>query len=154
MGLPQPHLPESLPETVSWPTPSAERKPRLEIVPKQPSRCGPRNPNWKGGKSLEWTGYVRIWAGPDRGRYEHTVVWESIHGPLPEGWCVHHKDGTPWRNCPSNLEGMDQTVHNRISASRRWAGRTRKTAFDLTAKDMRYLSRRGVSIPKQFDVPF
>lgn len=137
-----------LPETVAVPA-------RLVVVPRRSRLCGARNPNWKGGKSLEWTGYVRITAGQHRGRYEHTVVWEQKHGPLPEGWCVHHRDGIPWRNCPSNLKAYEESVHNRISASRRWRmGVCRITAHDLTAKDMRYLTRRGVSIPKAFDVPF
>jgi len=44
----------------------------------------------------------------------HVVAWEAVHGPLPEGWHVHHKDEDKQNNEPDNLEAMDALTHKRI----------------------------------------
>lgn len=49
---------------------------------------------------------VKLAEGGKKGwRWEHQVVWEAIHGPLPEGWCIHHVDGNKTNNAPDNLVG-------------------------------------------------
>ena len=44
----------------------------------------------------------------------HRVVWESIHGPIPEGLQINHKDLDKQNNRPSNLElvtGTENVQH-------------------------------------------
>jgi hypothetical protein len=44
-------------------------------------------------------------------KYEHTLVWEAEHGPLREGWVIHHRDGDPLNNALENLEAMSKGAH-------------------------------------------
>ena len=72
---------------------------------------GPRNPNWRGGRSVTSRGYVLVRVGVGhrladvRGyAYEHRVVAEKKIGrPLRDGELVHHIDGNKQNNAPENL---------------------------------------------------
>ena len=45
----------------------------------------------------------------------HVAIWESHHGrPVPPGWVVHHADGDPLNNDPSNLVAMSAAEHRAI----------------------------------------
>ena len=46
----------------------------------------------------------------------HRVIWEAMHGPIPEGHSIHHKDGNKENNEPANLECITQSDH----AKRHW----------------------------------
>ena len=78
-----------------------------------PSRQpGPKNPNWKGGRSVASNGYVIVKVGKAhhladcRGyAYEHRVVAEAAIGRrLEPGEQVHHKNEVKTDNRPENLE--------------------------------------------------
>jgi hypothetical protein len=43
-------------------------------------------------------------AGKTRSKYLHQDVWERAHGPVPEGFVVHHKNGNSLDNRLKNLE--------------------------------------------------
>jgi hypothetical protein len=47
-------------------------------------------------------------------KYEHILVWEAAHGPLPRGWVIHHKDGDPLNNALENLQAMPKGAHTRM----------------------------------------
>lgn len=79
-----------------------------------------KHPRWKGGKTVTSKGYVRLTAGPNRFRYEHRVLaeslWRETHGTsLPEGFEVHHLDFCRSHNCPANLlilgPGLHEAAH-------------------------------------------
>ena len=73
---------------------------------------GPNNPNWKGGRRIDPTGYIRIRMPDGKERYEHQIVWEREHKAcLLKGSIVHHKDGNKLNNDPSNLEAMVRKQH-------------------------------------------
>ena len=42
------------------------------------------------------------------------MMEEMIGGPIPEGYCVHHIDGDPSNDCPSNLQLLTHGDHARI----------------------------------------
>lgn len=42
----------------------------------------------------------------------HRAVWESVHGPIPEGWHVHHKDKNFLNNSIENLECLPPSEHS------------------------------------------
>lgn len=73
-------------------------------------QSGPRNPNWKGGRTVDPRGYVLI-KRPDHPRadvrgyvYEHILVAEQMLGrPILSTEEVHHRDGNKSNNDPSNL---------------------------------------------------
>lgn len=46
-----------------------------------------------------------------KGKRLHRVVWESLHGPIPTGMHVHHKDGDQTNNQPNNLDLMSRSSH-------------------------------------------
>ena len=46
----------------------------------------------------------------------HRLVWRHLHGPIPHGLTVNHKDGNKKNNRPDNLELMtdsEQAIHAR-----------------------------------------
>lgn len=72
---------------------------------------GPKNPNWKGGKSIASNGYVLI-KNPGhpladvRGYvYEHRLVAQEKAGrPLVKGEIAHHRNEIKADNAPTNIE--------------------------------------------------
>ena len=65
------------------------------------------------GTTVTQDGYVRITAGPNRGRYEHQLVMEKKLGrPLRKGEVVHHNDGNGRNNAPGNLTLTDLAGHS------------------------------------------
>lgn len=53
----------------------------------------------------------------DGKRYlEHRYVWEQNHGPIPEGYEVHHIDKNPYNNDPSNLQLLPTNEHRSLHA--------------------------------------
>lgn len=90
---------------------------------------GPRNPNWKGGRTVASNGYILV-KKPDhpgadsRGYvYEHRLVAEATLGrPLLPGEIVHHRNGAKTDNRPVNLEVLASRLHH---------GREHATRSDL-----------------------
>jgi len=45
------------------------------------------------------------------GSFLHRDVWKSVHGVIPKGFHIHHKDGNPANNDIENLECIHSSVH-------------------------------------------
>lgn len=104
-------------------------------------RFGKNNSHWRGGKILTDNGYIRFTGGEHRGQLEHRVVMRVFH----KEYQVHHRNGVPWRNYPSNLKVYRATHHSQLSQKRK--GRIRITITDITPKELRYILGRGVHVP-------
>ena len=65
----------------------------------------------------------------------HTQIYIDTYGPIPQGYHVHHKDGNPLNNEPSNLEAISVTEHRRkhpiSNAERLWRYVRGKLASNL-----------------------
>jgi hypothetical protein len=45
--------------------------------------------------------------------FEHRMVWEAAHGPIPQGHHIHHINGDKLDNRLCNLECLTPAEHNR-----------------------------------------
>lgn len=103
----------------------------------RPAR-GPLGP----GRQLTAGGHVRLTAGPDRGQYEHRVVFrdalrewnmwglsnipQTVLGTITfksgrkrkvtTGWHIHHMDFNKQHNCRYNLLALDEAIHNAMTS--------------------------------------
>jgi len=48
------------------------------------------------------------------GKRLHHAVWESVNGPVPWGYIIHHKDGNPLNNELENLQAVPARDHLRV----------------------------------------
>lgn len=48
--------------------------------------------------------------------YEHRVAYREIHGEIPIGHDVHHKDGDKTNNDPENLQALSRSDHQRTAS--------------------------------------
>lgn len=74
------------------------------------------------------SGHVQVYVGKkgdkEIWRYEHELVIEKKMGrKLRSGEVVHHKDGNPSNNTPSNLEVVSKGRHNTIDPELHNGGR-------------------------------
>lgn len=45
---------------------------------------------------------------------EHILVWNVLHGEVPKGHVIHHKDGDKTNNAPCNLQVVTRAEHARL----------------------------------------
>lgn len=63
------------------------------------------------------------------GSFYHVALWVKHHGPVPDGYHVHHKDGDTTNNDISNLECLSAEHH---AAAHPGRGKGEKQADHLT----------------------
>ncbi len=56
---------------------------------------------------------------------EHRMVWVEAHGPIPDGYVIHHKNGDKLDNRLENLEMMTRGAHRRHHHDDIQAGKTK-----------------------------
>lgn len=81
----------------------------------------------KHGRPIAWRGfwYHRMPAGHyrhARGKMLHREIYEAHFGAIPPGMDIHHVDGDPGNNEPSNLEAVSRSEHVREHGPERYAG--------------------------------
>ena len=102
--------------------------------------CGEKHPGWKGGRTKDGEGYIRVRIN---GAYvkEHTFVMENHIGrPLGKNECVHHKNERRDDNRLCNLKIMDKAEHSRHhNLGRKWSeeskARSRKSRIGMNHKE-------------------
>ncbi len=75
---------------------------------------------WGGSRwALDSRGYYqerlsgrKHWNGV-KPRSLHRAMWESVHGPIPPGFDVHHRDGVRTHNWDENFECLPHAEHPR-----------------------------------------
>jgi tRNA-splicing ligase RtcB (3'-phosphate/5'-hydroxy nucleic acid ligase) len=58
-------------------------------------------------------GYESVSTGKGGSRLTHLLVYEALHGLVPGGYVVHHKNHVHFDNDPTNLELYDAGAHSR-----------------------------------------
>ena len=96
-------------------------------------------------------GYRRIMLKTRKQRFEHVLVWEAHHGPVPAGFEVHHKNENKLDNRIENLQLVTRLEHKRIHSGcirfgNTWLKRCRRCRWyrDIEKEFYVYPGRNGV----------
>jgi len=76
---------------------------------------GPK-PKRADGYHVTRKGYLRRATEPGGGglKLGHVIAWESVNGPVPDGYQIHHWNGDKQDNALANLALVDALTHKRI----------------------------------------
>ncbi|MBA3689507.1 MAG: HNH endonuclease [Chloroflexi bacterium] len=106
-------------------------------------------------------GYIQV-SNRSRGmtRRAHRMVWESVHGPIPDGLEINHKNGVRADNRIENLELVTSTGNKQhayrtglAKAAGERNGRARLTEAQVSEiKEQRRRGERRASIAESFGI--
>lgn len=66
----------------------------------------------------------------------HRVVWQALHGAIPDGMQINHKDGDRSNNRPDNLEVVTGAENIQHSYDKLGRSRIRPLKFDNATREM------------------
>lgn len=89
-------------------------------------------------------GYESVSNGKGNAQMTHRLVYEALHGTVPAGMVVHHRNAVHFDNHPTNLEAVEAKEHSR---HHRRVGRS----FDNASPD--FQARRLAGIQRRADDP-
>lgn len=81
--------------------------------------------SWQGYTNEKGHGVIRLKQPEGIGiKYTHRVAWESMFGPIPPGFDIHHtcEDHACWN--PTHIVCILHGEHSTITQIGRWHGRT------------------------------
>jgi hypothetical protein len=102
---------------------------------------GPRNSQWKGGRTITKDGYIQVWTD-DRGYiYEHRLVMEQKLGRrLTDDEIIHHINGIKTDNRPENLKLCTKRTHRKEHIVMEWS-RKYESCIRCHKTDSKYASK-------------
>jgi predicted XRE-type DNA-binding protein len=95
-----------------------------------------------GNANLDGNGYYIITTEKEGNckKFLHRLIWEEAHGPIPDGYVIHHIDKNKTNNNISNLQCLTQFEHKSIHSKEQWHGENNYMA-KLTEKDVKLILR-------------
>lgn len=76
----------------------------------------PHNARPVGSERVTRDGYIEIKvAEPNKWELKHRVVWEELHGPIPDGNLIVFRDGDKLNLDPDNLVMISKSVNARLN---------------------------------------
>ena len=102
-------------------------------------------------------GYVELWNG-ERHVLAHRVVWEFVHGAIPAGMQINHKNGVKTDNRIQNLELVtpsENHIHaHRLGLKRSLQGEERGSAklTDAAVREIRASPLKNRELAEKFGV--
>lgn len=71
----------------------------------------PHNTKYDGYERLSKDGYIEVRVSKGKFKLKHRLIWEQLHGPIPQGCIVRFKDGNKRNFDPDNLEMITRVEH-------------------------------------------
>jgi len=89
-------------------------------------------------------------AGPAKDHFQsvHSIIWEELHGPVPEGHLVRFKDGDKRNFAPDNLELVSRAENMQRNSYHRY-GPEIAQLYQLKGAITRKINRRSRDIENQ-----
>lgn len=85
-------------------------------------------------------GYPTVWIN-GKNALVHRLVWEDVHGEIPDGMEIHHKDHNKQNYSIENLELLKRTEHHRKHALHHGLGKSNKGKAKIHASGCIPLAR-------------
>lgn len=106
-----------------------------KLTYKKSPHYGKLAPGWKGGRTRNAEGYIRVYITSKRGHgayeFEHRRIWEQYHGPLQDGWVVHHINGIKNDNGIENLIALPKRGHINLMLLKEVQAKLRKLENEI-----------------------
>jgi len=96
-------------------------------------------------KEASTRNYYTKYVGRGRRIALHVVIYKDNFGEIPEGYHVHHKDGNPLNNNPSNFECLDGREHSRRHSKETYESNKAKGIDNLCGGSLKF---KDVSVNK------
>lgn len=100
-------------------------------------------------------GHVLIVARHRHLGYVHRAVWEVVHGPIPAGMQINHKNGVKGDNRITNLELVtprENTIHAYATGLNRQPPGEQSKCARLSAADVEQIRRRRAAGERPIDI--
>lgn len=99
---------------------------------------------------IDFHGYERVSHDGNREATVHRLVYEAVHGPIPDGLVINHINSVRHDNHPDNLEAVTQAENvrhgyrmGRHPAVRPWQRGERSTSAKITDQQRDEIVRRA-----------
>ena len=102
----------------------------------QVAHRGPGSSSWRGGRLARPDRYVVMKLSDGSREYEHRLIWAAAHGPIPDGYEVHHVNGVRHDNRLENLLLLTVAEHRALHRAQRHAGVTAHSATPGSSSEL------------------
>jgi len=86
---------------------------------KDGENTGDKHPSWMGGIQIFQNDCVHVWVGTNKRARRPRLVYEKVHGPIPQGCVIIHIDGNKLNDNISNLKCITRSELMKLNSNRR-----------------------------------